>query len=102
MKEIEYFIQDLSDFGFDSEDELITWSETLTGDWRLSEKDTRVLYTDGDSGIVMFSWSEIEEENGMCITLINCFWCDIDFNSLRKIERVLRAAYRKPVLNDED
>jgi hypothetical protein len=36
-----------------------------------------VLYTDGDSGVMEFGFSEIYEEQGYQIKLIDCQWCDI-------------------------
>jgi hypothetical protein len=36
-----------------------------------------VLYTDGDSGVMEFSFSEIYEDKGYQIELIECQWCDI-------------------------
>ncbi len=37
----------------------------------------RVLYTDGDSGVMEFGFSEIYEEKGYHIELIGCAYCDI-------------------------
>jgi hypothetical protein len=36
-----------------------------------------VLYTDGDSGAMEFSFSEIYEDKGYQIEMVGCQWCDI-------------------------
>jgi hypothetical protein len=36
-----------------------------------------VLYTDGDSGAMEFSFSEMYEDEGYQIEMVGCKWCDI-------------------------
>jgi hypothetical protein len=36
-----------------------------------------VLYTDGDSGAMEFSFSEMYEDEGYQIEMVGCQWCDI-------------------------
>ena len=44
------------------------------------------LYTDGDGGVMFFCTnSEIFEEQGMTMELINCSWCDITYSDIIEI-----------------
>ena len=48
----------------------------------------RVLYTDGDSGVMEFGFSEIYEDGGYQIELIGCKWCDINPRYMNAINDV--------------
>jgi len=66
----------------------ITWKELDIEDKTEGYAYTRVscLYTDGDGGVMFFCTnSEIFEENGMTMELINCSWCDITYSDIIEI-----------------
>ena len=74
------------DYRYHSRD--ITWKELGIEDKTEGYAYTRVscLYTDGDGGVVFFCTnSEIFEENGMTMELINCSWCDISYYDIIEI-----------------
>ena len=74
------------DYRYHSED--ITWEELGVDDEEKVYAYTRVscLYTDGDGGVMFFCTnSEIFEEQGMTMELINCSWCDISYEDFEEI-----------------
>ena len=78
-------------YGFDSEHELNRWAENLEGpNWRLSEESDSALYTDGDSGIAEIGYSDMFDEWGVSITLIECRYVDLDMLSLLTIHKQLK------------
>jgi hypothetical protein len=70
-----------------------------------------VLYTDGDSGVMEFGFSEIYEEDGYQMELIECRWCDITPDYMTAINEVFElpdlyedgevVVFEKPCLTDE-
>ena len=79
---MEKITQDLlTRYGFKSEQDLMTWAESMDGpDWRYSEDSCSCLYTDGDSGIAEIAHSEMFDDDGFTIRPINCLY--VDFNVL--------------------
>ena len=84
------------EFGFGTLQDLYDFTEYLSGakikvrvsyfeDDGDTHKDFKVLYTDGDSGTAVFSFSEIYEEKGMQIKMGGCSYCDISLSSLLNI-----------------
>jgi len=82
----------VEDFDFNDLGHLFKFTEYLSGaKFRVKKYDdgtVKVLYTDGDSGAMEFGFSEIYEEHGYQMELIECRWCDITPEYMRKINRV--------------
>ena len=82
----------VEDFDFNDLGHLFKFTEYLSGaKFRVKKYDdgtVKVLYTDGDSGAMEFGFSEIYEEHGYQMELIECKWCDITPEYMRKINRV--------------
>lgn len=55
--------------------------------WQHPIDKCRFLYSDGDGGLAVISFSEIFEDDGFQIELIDCAWFDIDFYSLSEIRK---------------
>jgi hypothetical protein len=80
-------------YGFDSEYELNRWAENLEGpNWRLSDEDGSALYTDGDSGIAEIGYSEMFDDKGVSISLVECRYVDMDIESLLTIHKALKES----------
>ena len=74
-------------FKFDSEEDLNVWSCSFIPDYLYEKDESAVLYTDGDCGIALISFSEIFDEDGIMIELIDCTYCDIRMSDLKKIHK---------------
>lgn len=48
----------------------------------------RVLFTDGDGGAMVFSFSEMYEDEGVQIELVACQWCDITFDYMTEVQEI--------------
>lgn len=76
----------LEDFGFADENELINWSQTFVFDvrWHYEPEDDlknfggwpRMLVTDGDGGISLFT---TDEDETIGIEHIGCSYCNIEW-----------------------
>lgn len=76
----------LKDFGFADENELINWSQTFTFDvrWHYSSDDgpenfggwPRMLVTDGDCGICLFT---SDDDETIEIEHVGCSYCSIEW-----------------------
>ena len=84
--------EDLSpkEFGFKDHNEIILWTQTLEPDFRFNEDQSTCLYTDGDQGFATISTSEVFDEQGITVALIDCAYCDFDFKELKNIYRILK------------
>ena len=78
------------EFGFNDHDEIRLWTQTLSADFRFNEDQSTCLYTDGDEGFAAISISEVFDEQGITVSLIDCAYCDFDFKDLIKIHRILK------------
>ena len=76
-------------FGFRKEYDFNIWRNTLKPDFRFDGVGA-LLYTDGDSGAMLFSWSEVFEEDGLSMRLVECNYCDIKLSSLKEIRKIFK------------
>jgi hypothetical protein len=84
----------LREFSFNDEDDLLTWGSSFDRDYRFNLTLSAVLYTDGDGGIMLLSWPETCEEKGVCISLVECSYCDIKIKTIKKIHKALKKSWR--------
>ena len=91
-----------SEFGFETLQDLYDFTEYLSGakikvrvsyweDEGDTHKSFKILYTDGDSGSAVFSFSEIYEEEGMQIKMGGCSYCDISLSSFLNIYDIFES-----------
>jgi len=84
----------LERYGFESEWELVKWAHNMKRtDWKYSENECCVLYTDGDGGVAEITYSEMFDENGFAIKPVNCFYVDFLMTDLVYIYKELREAW---------
>lgn len=104
----------VEDYGFKDLAHLFKFTEALSGakfKIRKVGDFIGILYTDGDSGVMEFGFSEIYEEHGYQIELIECSWCDITPEYMASINEVFElpnlyedgevVVFEKPCLTDE-
>ena len=104
----------VKDYGFKDLSHLFRFTEGLSGakfKVRKVGDFVGVLYTDGDSGVMEFGFSEIYEEHGYQMELIECRWCDITPEYMTAINEVFElpdlyedgevVVFEKPCLTDE-
>jgi hypothetical protein len=84
----------LERYGFESEWALVSWGQRMEAtDWKYSENESAVLYTDGDGGIAEITYSEMFDEKGFAIRPINCFYVDFLMSDLEYIYKELREEW---------
>ena len=69
------------DFGI-TDEELRIWSQTFKPDLIESLDGHEFLITDGDAGIALISYSNIHDGDGFTIALIDCNYCELNFEML--------------------
>lgn len=80
-------------FAFDDLNALLAWGSSLDKAALFSVTLSSVLYTDGDGGIMLLSWPETCEEEGVCISLVECLYCDITIKDIKKIHKQLKKTW---------
>lgn len=94
------------DYGFEDKEEYQKWRVSFMPDVMYKhtsiEEEGHVtylldcLYTDGDDGVMEFtSTSEVFDEEGVSIQLLDCNYCDISFKEMSSIVRKLKKVNSK-------
>ena len=83
----------LEEFAFNDVSELLAWGSSLDKAALFNVTLSSVLYTDGDGGIMLLSWPETCEEEGVCISLVECLYCDITMKDIKKIHKKLKKTW---------
>jgi hypothetical protein len=81
-------------FAFGSTNDMKQWAERFEEDWIVGA-DVGVLYTDGDSGIMLFSFSDVFSEEGAKCRPVACEWCDVSLSFMRKVNDLLEEAFEE-------
>ena len=84
-----------ADFEFSCAEEMILWANTMQPDHIMSKMKGSTLYTDGDSGLALIGMSEVFDDEGISIQLINCNYCDFDFDVLNDIVCELQQLWQQ-------
>jgi hypothetical protein len=71
-------------FGFDSYDDVEKWVTDFQ-EPRFNQDKDACLYTDGDSGLAIIKLSEVYNESGIDIELVDCMYCGFHFTELNYI-----------------
>ena len=81
------------EFGFIDFYEIKGWSESMEPDYKFSEHSELCLYTDGDSGLAVISISEVFDDAGLDIELVDCMYCGFNYFELGDIFDALVDAF---------
>jgi len=72
------------EFGFGSYADVEDWATDFQ-EPRFNENKDACLYTDGDSGLAIIRLSEVYDESGIDIELVDCKYCGFHFTELNYI-----------------
>jgi hypothetical protein len=64
------------------------YSHIYDVDWDTGEETTKIVYTDGDEGVMLVEKSS--ESNGLCIQLVGCSYVEIPPKLLSEIMKELK------------
>ena len=73
------------EFGFPDFHAVKVWAQTLNAHYRFNANGDTCLYTDGDDGIAIIRLSEVFDDAGIDIELIDCKYCGFDYFELGHI-----------------
>jgi len=74
-------------FGFNDLDDFYRFRQDFNPKWFVDEDEA--FYTDGDEGTAVLRLSEVFDEGGLSVRLIDCCYCDFDMRHLKKIQNRL-------------
>jgi len=96
----EHDLEQIKVFGFKDADEFYDFRQTF--DPSSIQVEGSIMYTDGDDGSALITLSDVFDDQGLMIRLIDCNYCDFHMSDLRKIQRKLISERNKIVYSEED
>lgn len=86
----------IKDYSFKDDIDFHKWRTSFTPDIRVRNDEHAALYTDGDDGVMQIEmFSEVFEYDGVTFSLVDCQYCDIDYQGIHAVLELLEGESRK-------